>query len=88
MIAKVRMAPVEQYCNYERDKRALFPEVNYNAATGFEVKIETASMEICKIKGCNGKVWLVLPESLEALYEQTGGLCEPPTWFCEGNYIH
>lgn len=62
----------------------LFPEVNYQGAIGFPVRIDTASMRTSFWpKDCGGRVWRVLPESLKALGDVSGGYCGDPSYFCE-----
>jgi hypothetical protein len=77
VIATVRIAPMEQWCRFEREKMAHFPEVRYDLGIGFEVMIDTASMTLSKIQDCNGRVWKVKQESLDALGAHTGGYCPP-----------
>lgn len=82
-VATVRIAPTERWCKYETEKMALFPEVNYPSAAGFPVRIETMSMHMSNQRDCKGRLWKVRPETLQALYEHSGGLCDDPTFFCE-----
>ena len=61
MIVKVRIAPVEQWCEPSRTygiKRGA-PEV------GLEVEIETKTMHNAETRSedCNGRFWYLTPES-------------------------
>lgn len=83
MIARVRIAPMQHWCEYEIDKMSEFPEVNYPASVGFDVRIHTDSMKVSAIHGCTGRTWLVVPSDLDRLFSKTGGKCSPDTRFCE-----
>ena len=59
MIAKVRIAPVERWCERQRARAAEYPDVNF---TGLGVRILTETYT--KSDFCDGRVWVHEPSSV------------------------
>lgn len=82
MIAKVRIAPIEQWCAAVRETEEN-PEI-YGAPTevGMFVEILTDTMRVAN--NCEGREWALTDASLDALIEKTGAI-EPdrPCYICE-----
>lgn len=81
MIARVKIAPVERWCEQVRDaiSRHSWDAIE---SVGLEIGIDTASMETSTI-GCGGRMWqVVVPEGWECVDINTGApgnqgkLCE------------
>lgn len=82
MIATVKIAPVEQWCEHIK-------QVSRNTLrdliVGHEVSIDTASMTVApkEPSACRGKNWLLTPQSQLEIDEILFGRSIGPSWFCE-----
>jgi hypothetical protein len=84
MIARVRIAPIEQWCS-EVMKTADEPEVyGTQSEVGMYVEILTESMRPSRDADCGGNEWALTDKSLDELVARTGAeMPIRPCFICE-----
>ena len=87
MIATVRIAPVDRWCE---PMKQIAASLTQPPAIGATIKIDTESLQKGKPKVfCDGRCWLVVdvPSQYAAIDAETGELCASyglgPNWVCE-----
>jgi hypothetical protein len=70
LITKVRIAPVEQWCEEAKDvleRNPLLSEI-----VGLEVEVETGSFEQKQVGRCSGPWWYLTPEDASRMLDLIG----------------
>lgn len=66
-VTKVRIAPIEQWCWWLKEKMAAFPELDFHKQEGLWIEIDTFSMQSGAPCGANFKAWRVIPDSVRRM---------------------
>jgi hypothetical protein len=66
VIATVRIAPVERWCEPMKAQMRDFPQYNYSVLVGLPIQIRPASMRIAA-DYCGGKGWVVEWDSVKVM---------------------
>ena len=80
MIARVRIAPMERWC--EPVRNATLARNGFGYPEGMTVEIETGSMFMNPYPGCGGKCWMLTARGCEETAE-CGADSVPGAFFCE-----
>jgi hypothetical protein len=82
MIARIRIAPVEQWCEAVKNgMQKQFLRVNCQSLVGSTIEIETTTMIISKRPGCGGRLWRITDSSVKQHEEKIG--YTPTQYICE-----